>query len=292
MQDQPFIHDALLYQDDADFVSGTAEFLRAGLNADEAALVATDEHKIGLLREELGDTNGSIKYVNMHLAGRNPARIIQVWRDFLDDHPGTVRGVGEPVWNGRDAEELVECHIHEMLLNYAFGGRKNFNLLCPYEAPAFDDAVLHNVACTHGPDNKIENPFIGSLPDPPSNSTQLGFDGGSLKAVRGLCSEQADLFGVEAERAAEIVLAVHEVTSNSVSHGDGTGELACWREDDALMFNIRDSGQFSDPLAGRIFPEAIDDSGRGLWLANQLVDLLQIRSDETGSTVRLTIRKH
>ena len=59
----------------------------------------------------------------MAVLGHNPARIIPAWRDFADAHAGPIRGIGEPIWPGRGADELVECQLHESLLNVAFDGR-------------------------------------------------------------------------------------------------------------------------------------------------------------------------
>ena len=42
-----------------------------------------------------------------------------------------------------------------------------------------------------------------------------------------------------------------------------------------------------DPLAGRQRPPAESANGRGLWLANQLCDLTQLRSGEDGTVLRL-----
>jgi anti-sigma regulatory factor (Ser/Thr protein kinase) len=42
-----------------------------------------------------------------------------------------------------------------------------------------------------------------------------------------------------------------------------------------------------DPLAGREEPRGEQHSGRGLWIANQLCDLVQVRSYATRSVVRL-----
>ena len=41
------------------------------------------------------------------------------------------------------------------------------------------------------------------------------------------------------------------------------------------------------PLAGRLRPPPTQEGGRGLWLANQLCDLVQIRSRPGRTTVRL-----
>jgi hypothetical protein len=41
------------------------------------------------------------------------------------------------------------------------------------------------------------------------------------------------------------------------------------------------------PMAGRERPAVDRDGGRGLWMANQLCDLVQLRTFATGAVVRL-----
>ena len=88
-----------------------------------------------------------------------------------------------------------------------------------------------------------------------------------------------------------MVLAVNEIAANSVQHGGGSGTLRIWREGDVLTCEIRDSGHLDDPLADRRRPAPGEDGGRGLWLANQLCDLVQVRSFTTGTTVRLHMHR-
>jgi anti-sigma regulatory factor (Ser/Thr protein kinase) len=83
------------------------------------------------------------------------------------------------------------------------------------------------------------------------------------------------------------VLAVNEVATNSVVHGGGGGILRLWPEDEALICEVNDGGRIDKPLAGREVPEDSYTSGRGLWMANQICDLVQVRSFGGGSTVRI-----
>ncbi len=71
-------------------------------------------------------------------------------------------------------------------------------------------------------------------------------------------------------------------------HGGGRRELRTWQEDHALICEVRDDGSIDDPMAGRRMPPVSGDGGRGLWLVNQLSDLVQIRSGDDGSTVRIS----
>jgi len=89
----------------------------------------------------------------------------------------------------------------------------------------------------------------------------------------------------------DAVRAVHELAANSVRHAGGHGVLRVWRTDEALTCEIRDRGHISDPLAGRRRPAPDATSGRGLWVATQVADLLQIRTGPSGSTVRLLMRR-
>ena len=85
------------------------------------------------------------------------------------------------------------------------------------------------------------------------------------------------------------MLIVNEVATNSVRHGGGTGTLRMWEEGASLICEVRDRGQILDPLVGRRKPPGDRGSGLGLWLANQLCDLVQIRSFPTGTAVRLHV---
>jgi hypothetical protein len=43
----------------------------------------------------------------------------------------------------------------------------------------------------------------------------------------------------------------------------------------------------TDPLVGRGLLSDVTEDGRGIWMANQLCDLVQVRSSPSGTTVRL-----
>jgi anti-sigma regulatory factor (Ser/Thr protein kinase) len=67
--------------------------------------------------------------------------------------------------------------------------------------------------------------------------------------------------------------------------------MRIWEESSSLVCEVSDAGGIEDPLVGRGKPPADRGSGLGLWLANQLCDLVQIRSFPTGSVVRLHVRR-
>ena len=139
-----FRHDALFYAGDSEFVEACVRFIRGGLQASEPVLVAVIPHKIDLLKQALGTDAEEVLFVDMAEVGRNPARIIPVWHEFITSRPdagGRVRGIGEPIWAGRTGDEIVEAQRHESLINLAFCDAPGW-ILCPYDTSGLPENVL------------------------------------------------------------------------------------------------------------------------------------------------------
>jgi anti-sigma regulatory factor (Ser/Thr protein kinase) len=306
--DAAFRHEAWLYDGKDEFVAGAASFIRDGLAGEEPILVAVGRRKIDCLRSALGRDGDEVLFVDMAVMGANPARIIAAWRDFVAERglPGRpLRGIGEPIGPERRADELVECHRHESLLNLAFADTPAFRLLCPYDAESLEPSVLAEARRTHP--FVIENgtahastafhgaragitPFMQPLSDPPATAARLEVRLDALAAIRDLVSRHAARAQLRAERAADLLVAVNEVATNSIRHGGGRGVLRLWHDAEAVICEVRDEGRINDPLVGRVRPRAGQVGGYGLWLANQLCDLVQVRSLPTGNVVRLHMR--
>jgi anti-sigma regulatory factor (Ser/Thr protein kinase) len=301
-----FRHEALLYHGEDDFLARTASFIREGLAAAEPTLVVVSAAKIDRLQACLGDQASDVQFLDMAEVGANPARIIPAWRRFVDEHQEGARrfrGIGEPISASRSAAELVECQRHESLLNAAFDGGPEWWLLCPYDTEALPPEVIEEARRSHplvalGTTHEHSAayrpaPGVGDrpLPDPAGEWMEVAFRQGPLAALRNFVSTRAVELGTSATRAADLVQAMNEVAGNSLRHGGGEGVLRMWQESGSVMCEIRDGGQITDPLVDRRQPASETRAPRGLWLANQLCDLVQIRSlPTTGTVVRLHVR--
>jgi anti-sigma regulatory factor (Ser/Thr protein kinase) len=300
-----FHHEALFYNDHDQLLAGAVPFLRAGLEAGDVMLVAMPHPTLELVRGELNCAGDCIRFVDMEQLGRNPGRIISAWKEFLaparEERRG-VRGIGEPIWPSRSAPELEECSRHESLLNVAFAGSQPWALLCPYDAGALDPDILFeaeqnhpHVSGTREPRTSADerplcepaDPFRGALPAPSDVQHERRFVSADLAEIRATVWREALRAGTGERRAEDLVAAVNEVVTNSVLYGGGSGVLCIWRARDELCCDVSDGGELADPLTGRIRPDADSGGGYGLWLANQLCDLVQIRSSPGNTIVRL-----
>ena len=299
--DVGFHHEAVFYASDDEYVAGLLPDLRAAIDGGGAILVAVGEDKVALLRAALGADADRVRFTDMERLGRNPARIIPAWREFMARTGGPRLGIGEPVWPGRSDAELVECRRHESLLNLAFDGGAPWRLLCPYDLRALPADVLADARHNHPhvsrggvsepcPDY-LEPPTVLSwddaLPAPAVEPAEMMFTREDLTLVRLFVGERAARAGFGEERASDLVLAVNELATNSMRHGGGRGLLSVWQENGSLLCEVADRGHIADPLAGRERPPDARGGGRGLWLVNHLCDLVQVRSSEAGNVIRL-----
>ncbi len=146
-----FRHEALFYGRDEEFVNILGPFVRDGVRAGDKVLVVLGSAKLELLRAALGQHATKVAFADMDEVGANPARIIPLLSAFVDGvAPGQgARGVGEPVTSSRRAAELVECQLHESLLNLAFADAPAFWLLCPYDTSVLSGEVLNEARSSH-----------------------------------------------------------------------------------------------------------------------------------------------
>ena len=101
---------------------------------------------------------------------------------------------------------------------------------------------------------------------------------GDLAAVRALVRREAARAGLALAGAENLLLATNEVVTNSLLHAGAPGELRIWTDGGEVICEVTDGGWIHDPLAGRVAPGSDQPGGRGLWLANQLCDLVELRS--------------
>jgi anti-sigma regulatory factor (Ser/Thr protein kinase) len=307
-----FRHEALLYRGDREFVEQIAPFVIDGIANGEPTLVMVSGPKIEALRDHIGAGDGLVQYRDMEVVGGNPARIIPAWDAFAVSWAqrgvARMRGVGEPIWPGRAAVHIDECHWHEALINTAFAQVQGFWLVCTYDAAGLDPGIVLEARTTHplithsGSPNSNQPhgtpvgfvvptaPLASPLAEPDDVIAAMTFEARTLSELRALVGAVGARARLSPGRLDDLVLAVSEVATNSITHGGGRGVARIWMDGGDVVCEVSDRGVINDPLVDRQQPGADPSKPRGLWTANQLCDLVQLRSSrETGSVVRLLV---
>jgi anti-sigma regulatory factor (Ser/Thr protein kinase) len=297
-----FRHSALIHRTPEEYLGGVLSVIEQGLAQGEPVIVAIPPARLELISGHLNGKRKGLELVDITELGRNPAWIIPALQRRLEPHRARhVYLVCEPMWPGRSPDEIEEVILHEALSNSAFADRQ-LTALCPYDATSLEDRVIQAAMRTHrliaGNGHQTNSDFDETLlverlqqplPPLPAHGQRKTFSASSLGAVRTLVADQASTAGLAPTRSADLVFAVNELATNSIRHGGGSGELELRVTPERVVAEVRDKGRIADPLVGRVTPDEARFEGLGLWLVNQMCDLVQVRSGAAGTTVRVSL---
>jgi len=298
------IHEALLYRTPKVFAEQVSAFVCAGQSAGEPVLAVLPPDSLQQAQSVLAARAAQVQWTSMLEVGGNPACLLSVYQDWIDAHPGPVRVIGEPVWPGRSYAETTECLRHEALLNRELAGA-SVSALCPYDAARLDPAVLMGAELTHPQlvddagrrwpseryDASLDFATGARWPQrEPTEPVSEHVFRGDLQSLRHAVAGDMVVGVLDRERRSDLVFATSEAAANALKHGDGTGTVRLWRDGDAIVSEVVTQSSVADPLAGRRRPDRSADDGRGLWLINQICDLVELRSDARATVLRMHVR--
>lgn len=316
-------HEALPYSGHDQFVSSSVAVLRDALDRDERLIFFADAKKVEDVRQALDDDRDDVTLVATDEHGRNPSRIITLLDNFRAGGDGRrALGLGESVQAAQGPATRSEALLADSLYNSERLSTWPMSIVCLYDLATLDDDSVTAMRRSHpvvrgggtdpggrsggsattwstdtgtafNPD--YEERLLGALfreplPPPPPGSRSLEIAGAQLVGMREFVRSAAGRDGVAPDRVDDLVLAANEIVTNSLRHGGGRCTLTVWHDGGTTVCQAQDPGILRDPLAGRLAPAPDAVNGRGLWLANHLCDLVQIRSSERmGTVVRLAV---
>jgi anti-sigma regulatory factor (Ser/Thr protein kinase) len=303
--DPALIHQALLYEDAQQFLAAVLPFIRDGVDRGDPVLAVATGANSTLLREELGQTATSVKFVDpvqwYDAPGRTMAachRYVQARRDGQE----RVRVVGEPVWAGWNALETAGWKRFEAGLNLAFAAAPAW-MICSYDQRTLPPEVITAARRTHpqfsggaqsvdyGDPLSLYTSWEVDLPSAPAGRySALPFDGDPAP-VRHFAAAEATRLGLSPSLVDDLVLAVNEVATNAIRHGAGHGEVRIWEDERFLLCEVFDPGTGADATFSYLPPNPDSENGHGLWITRQLCDLVEIRTRAGSTTVRMYLRR-
>lgn len=307
-EQRAFVHSALLYQSQAEYLDYVLPFVVDGLAANEPVLVAVPGENLALLRDALcGECDGiptELHLADITEAARNPSRFLAMECSFAEEHRDRrVRIVSQLVWAGRRDDEILACVQHEALVNGALQGHQLMGL-CLYDANRLDDDVLAGARATHpllwgcgslhrsaeyAPDDALAR-CNKPLPANPGAVTYMVSKTADLRPARSFAVDYASGVGLSEDGTEDLRLIATELATNSLMYTNGACRLAFWRDKQHLVCEARDTGRLDDPLAGRLPPGASGTASRGLFLVNAMADLVRTHTTTSGTTIQAYLR--
>jgi anti-sigma regulatory factor (Ser/Thr protein kinase) len=128
------------------------------------------------------------------------------------------------------------------------------------------------------------------------------FNRGTLHTLRAKVLAQACRAGLSESRAADVVLAVHELAANAISHGAGAGRLRVWKLVRQLCCQVDDGdpprenpawhpggsvANTADAFGQTVVTPMSYAPGHGLWLVRRVADRIGTVSGPGGTRVRV-----
>jgi anti-sigma regulatory factor (Ser/Thr protein kinase) len=302
-----FVHEALYYGSDEEFLSVAVPFLRDGVAAGEPAMAVLGEHNAALVRSAL-PRSARVEYTSGSDMYARPAGAIRAYRQYLAERVAAgarrIRVIDElpPEAAGATWDAWAR---YESAVNRAY---QQFPLwsLCSYDRRTATAKMLHDVARTHprkirpdgshpaGPPYTRPETFLSephdAPPDPLESTPPAAELLGPTPAQARRAVRCADPGEVPAAEVADLVLAVSEAVTNAILHGRPPIRVRVWCGGDRLVAAVSDGGPGPrDPYAGLLPVAGSPDGGRGLWIIQQACDHVVLRHDVDGFTLRLSV---
>jgi anti-sigma regulatory factor (Ser/Thr protein kinase) len=299
-EDRVFRHGALVYASKDEYVEWAVPFLKEGLEAGEAAIVAHTKTGMALMREALGPDAAHVTFVDVSSAYTRPARTLASYhRVFVEQlrERASLRAVAD-VQFGLDPGEWDLWTGYEGVFNRCFSHVPAW-VVCTYNATGTPDPIIDGVWRTHPEvaadhswteSERYEDPdsLLRALtPEPMALSGLRPIDfGRDLEEFREQLARELIAEKVSRARALDMLVAATEIAMNALEHGGGVEEVRVGRAEGRFVCEIVDRGPgFDDPAAGYLAPRP--GVGRGLWVARQLTWQIELFASVDGFTARI-----
>jgi len=302
-----YAHSALFYESPEELTAALADFVTAGIAADEHVMAVVDARRGELLRERLGTAEG-FTLADSADVYTSPTRTLSTYIDMVRD--GTVGGrrmrvAGEPIWAGRSPVELQQWSCVESASNAAFADSM-LTMLCPYHVTALPPEIVSTARRTHpvvrdrhgaSPSPEYVEPEQFHLavrrsplpPPPPGESTLVVLSSDAVAHACATVEAFASAQWIVTDRRADLVAAVDEVVSAARAESAADLSIRMWTDVHGLTCDI--AGRWSVPAALPAFLRTAQESdgAPGMWMPGQRCDLIAIRELAGTTTVRLRL---
>lgn len=300
------LHTAVCHRTTAEIVESLVPVLQEGLRAGDDVFVNLSSKRGTLLKAALGTDADRVQWTDTHDWHPHPARRLRAIQELVDgegrEGRGRVRFIGECAFPPGPHDLVAEWERFDAVLNHALLDAP-VSLICTYHVGELAPDVVERALRSHphlGIEPPVENAgylapheYLAQRPGapatPPAGAARLSGRPTPVE-VRALVQQVLGQAGLAGQRIDDLVVAATEIVTNAWQVGAERVEVACWYVDGEAGVQVDDDGPgLRDPLAGFRRPAPSDERGRGLWIARQLADVLDICPHDHGTSVRLRV---
>jgi anti-sigma regulatory factor (Ser/Thr protein kinase) len=299
-------HQAFVYDEDTDFLRAAVPFVKEGIDAGEAVLAISSARGVTELRRALGSGSDAVEFGDSASWYVQPTRTIAAYSSFVAENAtARIRVVAEPGWETGTAAQICEWTRYEAIVNQAFM-EIDASVLCLYDRRTTDSRLLDGAIQTHpelsdGARARPNDAYLDTstihaqvdrdpLPPPPPDAVPIPVDDTDLTSMRSVMSGHARRRGMSRPRLNDLLVAATEVATNAIRHGLPPVECRMWVQDNDLVVDVTDRGSWRPAdVPGFIPPDPSARSGFGLWGVRMLCALVQIRTCQPGTAIRLHV---
>jgi anti-sigma regulatory factor (Ser/Thr protein kinase) len=124
------------------------------------------------------------------------------------------------------------------------------------------------------------------MTDHPADPNVMAYSqAGDLSAVRAFVAAKASALGLSAARVELLILAVSELTTNTLQHTTGGGRIRVWSGSGQITCDVVDGGALRPPTFA--MPAADTLRGRGLAIVERICDGVEVSAVAGGTLVRI-----
>jgi anti-sigma regulatory factor (Ser/Thr protein kinase) len=308
-----FVHAALIVDSDDAVIERLVPILRESIDAGLPVLMVVSEGLERLVRAELGPLGDRLEWSAPAAFYQRLGFAYEEFRRYLQQQHALgrrVHVVAEPdVPTTADPSSPVDRAAaylsYEAVCNEAYA-TFGCPVTCVWDSRRHPTLTIESVRSLHNHEitasgrqpNEAHVPAMAYLarrndiPLPrPSAAIGLDLTVSSLDELPSVRQVVRDWSGDESftdDAIDDVLIAVTEIVTNGLIHGVPPVRLRAWSHTGTLVLQIDDLGGRALPAtAGYFAPPPKQSSGRGLWLARQLADVVTIHSTVGLTSVRL-----
>lgn len=299
------MHTVVVSRSTGELLETLLPYLREGVEAREAVHVNLMSDRLDALRAALGPTAAAaVTWTDSAAWHPSPTRRLRALEEALEAgrRSGGARAhfVGEcAVLEDGPPELLAEWLRVDAVVSEVLAG-SGVDVICVYHAPSLPTPMIGEALRSHPhvglhppvrrPEAAAPRAFLTQL-----QPTSLTVPEGAAR-LEGLLDPQEarsflreELAGHATAKAHldELLLVATELVTNALQAEAAWTSLACWWSPHGVVLQVDDDGSGEiDPFAGYLRPPLDALGGRGLWIARQLADVVEIAPRPRGTSVR------